>query len=176
MIKIAPTFILLNEFVYPYSTHYLQKTKMFTRFSDLKYRVSEYKIRTNVLFFKKEGVFMPDIRSGTRDLIEKGLFLPMAAAILNRDLEALDSCPFKLKQPYKQLISCSLKLAQKDLSDVRKELRKRKIKIYEVERDEAFTLYICTINGYEEKHRYFNPRIREQVTALLEYYLSLATI
>ena len=74
----------------------------------------------------------------------------MAAAILNRDLEALDSCPFKLKQPYKQLIGCSLKLAQKDLSDVRKELRKRKIKLYEAERDEAFTLYICTINGYEE--------------------------
>lgn len=46
---------------------------------------------------------MPDIRSGTRDLIEKGLFLPMAAAILNRDLEALDSCPFKLKQPINSL-------------------------------------------------------------------------
>lgn len=56
---------------------------------------------------------MPDIRSGTRDLIEKGLFLPMAVAILNRDLEALDSCPFKLKQPYKQLISRFFKISTK---------------------------------------------------------------
>ncbi|KXZ18824.1 hypothetical protein AXI59_07080 [Bacillus nakamurai] len=117
---------------------------------------------------------MPNIQTDTINLIERGLFLPMAVTILNRDLEALDSCPFKLKQPYKQLISCSLKLAQKDLADVRKQLRKRKIKIYEEDRDEAFTLYVCTVNGYEEKHRYFNPRIREQVNTLLEYYLFAA--
>ncbi|MBY8912567.1 hypothetical protein KY305_07315 [Bacillus sp. YC2] len=117
---------------------------------------------------------MPNIQNGTSDLIERGLFLPMAVTILNRDLETLDSCPFKLKQPYKQLISCSLKLAQKDLIDVRKELRKRKIKMHEAERDEAFTLYVCTVNGYEEKRRYFNPRIREQVTALVEFYLFAA--
>ncbi|MBT2573900.1 hypothetical protein J7E26_08035 [Bacillus sp. ISL-51] len=117
---------------------------------------------------------MPNIQNSTSDLIERGLFLPMAITILNRDLEALDSCPFKLKQPYKQLISCSLKLAQKDLIDVRKELRKRKIKMYEAERDEAFTLYVCSVNGYEEKHRYFNPRIREQVTTLVEFYLFAA--
>lgn len=118
---------------------------------------------------------MSNIQTDIIDLIERGLFLPMVITILNRDLEALDSCPFKLKQPYKQLISCSLKLAQKDLIDVRKELRKRKIKMYEAGRDEAFTLYVCTVDGYEEKHRYFNPRIREQVSSLLEFYLFAAT-
>ena len=51
--------------------------------------------------------------------------------------------------------------------EVRKELRKRKIAIRETERDEAFTLYTFVIDGYEENHRYFNPRIREQVSELL---------
>ncbi|MGF7533807.1 hypothetical protein AAGG74_08705 [Bacillus mexicanus] len=114
---------------------------------------------------------MPNLQEDLYDLIEQALFLPMTITILNRDLAGLEQSTFKLKLPYKQLISESLKLAQKDLVEVRKELRKRNISIHEAERDEAFTLYVFVINGYEEKHRYFNPRIREQVSELLTLYL-----
>ncbi|MDO8224375.1 hypothetical protein [Bacillus cabrialesii] len=114
---------------------------------------------------------MPKRQEEIYDFIERALFLPMAITILNRDLAGIDQSTLKLKQPYKQLISESLKIAQKDLMEVRKELRKRKIVIHEAERDEAFTLYVFVIDGYEEKHRYFNPRIREQVSELLTLYL-----
>ncbi|MGG1244952.1 hypothetical protein ABE187_19215 [Bacillus cabrialesii] len=114
---------------------------------------------------------MPKLQEEIYDFIERALFLPMAITILNRDLAGIDQSTLKLKQPYKQLISESLKVAQKDLMEVRKELRKRKIVIHEAERDEAFTLYVFVIDGYEEKHRYFNPRIREQVSELLTLYL-----
>ncbi|MBU2660682.1 hypothetical protein [Bacillus cabrialesii] len=114
---------------------------------------------------------MPKLQEEIYDFIERALFLPMAITILNRDLAGIDQSTLKLKQPYKQLISESLKIAQKDLMEVRKELRKRKIVIHEAERDEAFTLYVFVIDGYEEKHRYFNPRIREQVSELLTLYL-----
>ncbi|MGM0949089.1 MAG: hypothetical protein ACQEWT_09560 [Bacillota bacterium] len=114
---------------------------------------------------------MPNLQEEIYDLIERALFLPMAITILNRDLAGIELSALKLKHPYKQLISESLKIAQKDLIEVRKELRKRKIVIHEAERDEAFTLYVFVIEGYEEKHRYFNPRIREQVSELLMFYL-----
>ncbi|OBA09078.1 hypothetical protein A9D36_20665 [Bacillus subtilis] len=114
---------------------------------------------------------MPKLQEEIYDFIERALFLPMAITILNRDLSGIEQSTLKLKQPYKQLISESLKIAQKDLMEVRKELRKRKIVIHEAERDEAFTLYVFVIDGYEEKHRYFNPRIREQVSELLTLYL-----
>lgn len=105
---------------------------------------------------------MPNLQEEIYDLIERALFLPMAITILNRDLAVIEQSTLKLKHPYKQLISESLKIAQKDLMEVRKELRKRKIAIHEAERDEAFTLYVFVIGGYEEKHRYFNPRIRSK--------------
>ncbi|MEI1420784.1 hypothetical protein EFK13_05905 [Bacillus cabrialesii] len=114
---------------------------------------------------------MPKLQEEIYDFIERALFLPMAITILNRDLAGIEQSTLKLKHPYKQLISESLKIAQKDLMEVRKELRKRKIVIHEAERDEAFTLYVFVIDGYEEKHRYFNPRIREQVSELLTFYL-----
>ncbi|QHQ78398.1 carboxylesterase family protein [Bacillus sp. FSL K6-1560] len=114
---------------------------------------------------------MPNLQEEIYDLIERALFLPMAITIFNRDLAGIEESTLKLKHPYKQLISESLKIAQKDLMEVRKELRKRKIAIRETERDEAFTFYTFVIDGYEENHRYFNPRIREQVSELLTYYL-----
>ncbi|QIW79293.1 hypothetical protein [Bacillus tequilensis] len=114
---------------------------------------------------------MPHLQEENYNLIERALFLPMAITIFNRDLAGIEESTLKLKHPYKKLISESLKIAQKDLIEVRKELRKRKIAIHEAERDEAFTLYVFVIDRYEEKHRYFNPRIREQVSELLTYYL-----
>ncbi|KAA6454106.1 hypothetical protein [Bacillus atrophaeus] len=117
---------------------------------------------------------MPNTKAEVYDIIERALFLPMAITILNRDLDSIGKSTLKLKQPYIQLIKQSLKIAQKDLIGIRQELRKRKIKIHQADRDDAFTFYVFTINGYEENHRYFNPRIREQVSGLLEHYLFAA--
>lgn len=70
---------------------------------------------------------MPNLQEEIYDLIERALFLPMAITIFNRDLAGIEESTLKLKHPYKQLISESLKIAQKDLMEVRKELRKRKL-------------------------------------------------
>lgn len=67
--------------------------------------------------------------------------------------------PFKLKDPYLHLIEEALKLVQKDLAEVRKELRRQKVKVLKAKQDEAFTTYTFYYNGYEEHHSYFNPRI-----------------
>lgn len=114
---------------------------------------------------------MTRIPSEIRDMIEQAIYLPMAISIFNRDLSVIQNSTFKLHSPYLTLVEESLKLIQKDLAVVKQELHKRKIKVYQVERDEAFTLYSFIYNGYEEKHNYFNPRIRNKVCEIMEVYL-----
>ncbi|MCM3411206.1 hypothetical protein [Metabacillus litoralis] len=114
---------------------------------------------------------MTRIPSDVRDMIEQAIYLPMAVSIFNRDLAVIQQSPFKLHRPYLSIVEESLKLAQKDLADVKRELQKRNIKVHQVERDEAFTLYSFIYNGYEEKHNYFNPRIRNKVSEIMELYL-----
>lgn len=114
---------------------------------------------------------MTRIPSEIRDMIEQAIYLPMAISIFNRDLSVIQKSPFKLQQPYLALVEESLKLIQKDLAMVKQELYKQNIKVHQVERDEAFTLYSFIYNGYEEKHNYFNPRIRNKVCELMEIYL-----
>lgn len=114
---------------------------------------------------------MTRIPNDVRDLIEQSIYLPMAISIFNRDLAVIEKSPFKLNRPYLTLVEEALKLAQKDLAIVKQHLRQQKIKVQEVERDEAFTLYSFLYNGYEEKHNYFNPRIRNKVTEIMEDYL-----
>lgn len=119
----------------------------------------------------KEGQDMSRIPSNIQNRIEQAIYLPMAIAVLNRDITIIQQGSFKLKEPYIHLIEQSLKLAQKDLSEVKLELRKNRIRIRKVKQEEGFTKYSFLYNGYEEMHNYFNPRIREQVNLLLEHYL-----
>ncbi|MBO1511695.1 hypothetical protein [Metabacillus bambusae] len=114
---------------------------------------------------------MTRIPKDIRETIEKSIYIPMVVSIFNRDLTVIEKSPFKLHRPYLALVEESLKLAQKDLAVVRQELHRQNIKVHEVERDEAFTLYSFLYNGYEEKHNYFNPRIRNKVCELIEIYL-----
>ncbi|MBM7604154.1 hypothetical protein JOC75_002127 [Metabacillus crassostreae] len=114
---------------------------------------------------------MTRIPSDIRDIIEQSIYIPMAVAIFNRDLTVIENSPFKLHRPYLTVVEEALKLAQKDLADVKRHLQKHNIKVHQVERDEAFTLYSFIYNGYEEKHNYFNPRIRNKVAELMEMYL-----
>lgn len=117
------------------------------------------------------GIFMTHIPTDIRDMIEQSIYLPMVISIFNRDLTIIEQSAFKLHRPYLTIVEESLKLAQKDLQHVKRELYSRKIKVFQVERDEAFTLYSFIYNGYEEKHNYFNPRIRNKVSELMEMYL-----
>ncbi|PCK22030.1 hypothetical protein CEY02_05635 [Bacillus pumilus] len=104
-------------------------------------------------------------------MMEQAIFLPMVISILNRDLAHLkEHQPFKLNEPYIQLVTFTLKEAQKELYQLKQDLRKEKMKVQQIEHDEGFTTYLFVMDGYEEKHKYFNPRIRHRVEELLTYY------
>jgi len=115
---------------------------------------------------------MTRIPENDRIIMEQAIYLPMVITILNRDLAIVTSCPFKLKQPYLDLIEETMKFIQKELKEVKQYMRQQKLKVERVSHDEAFTGFLFLYKGYEEQHNYFNPRIRNKVQELLSFYLS----
>ena len=115
---------------------------------------------------------MTKIPEGDRDIMEQAIYLPMVLTILNRDIEIVSSSPFKLKQPYLDLIEETMKIIQKELKEIKYYMRQQKLKVEKISHDEAFTGFLFLYKGYEEQHNYFNPRIRNKVQELLSFYLS----
>ncbi|MFD1779834.1 MULTISPECIES: hypothetical protein [Fredinandcohnia] len=113
---------------------------------------------------------MTRIPEDDRAIFEKAVFLPMVLTILNRDLTAIETAGFKLKKPYLHLLEHTMKKVQKDLYTIKLQMKKKNMKVWEKQRDEAFTLFSFMYRGYEEEHNYFNPRIRNEVQQLLESY------
>lgn len=105
-----------------------------------------------------------------RNIMEKAIYLPMVLTILARDIQVVKASPFKLQQPYLLLIDETMKQVQLELKKVNHYMRLHKLKVEESRRDESFTLFLFLYKGYEEYHNYFNPRIRNKVQELLEYY------
>jgi len=113
---------------------------------------------------------MTRIPEKDRDIMELAIYLPMVLTILNRDLGVIENSPFKLKKPYKEFVEETMKAVQKELSGVKAYMKANNLKVMETKRDEAFTMFLFLYNGYEEYHNYFNPRIRNRVQELMEYY------
>lgn len=106
-----------------------------------------------------------------RNMIEQAIYLPMVLTVLNRDIQSVNASTIKLKEPYLHLIEETMKVVQKELSEIKRDMSKNKMKVYQSNQDEAFTMFTFLYKGYEEHHNYFNPRIRNKVQELLEYYL-----
>jgi hypothetical protein len=113
---------------------------------------------------------MTRIPEEDRNIMEKAIYLPMVLIVLNRDLFVIESSPFKLKRPYSELIEETMKDIQKELAKVKQYMKMNKLKVTEIKRDDAFTMYMFIYKGYEENHTYFNPRIRNKVQELMISY------
>ncbi|GLB58836.1 hypothetical protein [Cytobacillus sp. NCCP-133] len=114
---------------------------------------------------------MTRIPEEDRNVMEQAIYLPMVLTILNRDLIVINKSPFKLKQPYLDLIEETMKVIQRELSEVKRYLNKNQLKVQEIKRDDAFTMFMFLYKDYEEHHNYFNPRIRNKVQELMVHYL-----
>ena len=114
---------------------------------------------------------MTRIPENDRNILEQAIYLPMVLTILNRDLQIVDSSPFKLKRPYLELIEETMKVIQGELAHVKKYMRTNKMKVERMQSDDTFTMYMFLYKGYEEHHNYFNPRLRNRVEDLMRHYL-----
>jgi hypothetical protein len=114
---------------------------------------------------------MTRIPEGDRNIMEQAIYLPMVLVVLNRDIGVINNSPFKLKKPYLNLIEDTMKFIQTELAGVKRYMKDNRLQVQEIKRDEAFTMFMFLYKGYEEHHNYFNPRIRNRVQELMEYYL-----
>lgn len=114
---------------------------------------------------------MTRIPENDRNIMEQAIYLPMVLTILNRDLTVINTSPFKLKQPYAELIEETMKVIQHELKEIKQYMRQKKLRVEQVSHDNAFTGFLFLYQGYEEQHNYFNPRIRNKVQELLSFYL-----
>ncbi|MDQ0268531.1 hypothetical protein [Cytobacillus purgationiresistens] len=106
-----------------------------------------------------------------RDIIEQAMYLPMVVVILERDRQIIEKAHLKLNTPYLNLMEETIKAVRHDLKIVKEKMRSGHMTVHEISRDKDFTNYLFIYKGYEEQHNYFNPRIRNKVNELLEYYL-----
>lgn len=114
---------------------------------------------------------MTRIPEKDRDILEQAMYLPMLLTILERDRIIIDNTGFKLKEAYLHLIEETIKAVQRDLKETKNVMRKEQMRVEQVARVEAFTMFLFIYKGFEEQHNYFNPRIRNKVQELLEFYL-----
>ncbi|MGP7817857.1 hypothetical protein [Niallia sp. 01092] len=114
---------------------------------------------------------MTRIPEKERHIMEQAIYLPMLLTILNRDLLVIENSSFKLKQPYIELVEITMKTIQTELKKTKAYMKNHNMKIQETKRDDAFTMFLFLYNGYEEYHNYFNPRLRNKVQELLQFYL-----
>ncbi|QOK29985.1 hypothetical protein IIE26_26830 (plasmid) [Cytobacillus oceanisediminis] len=114
---------------------------------------------------------MTRIPEKDRDILEKAMYLPMLLTILERDRMVFEKGGFKLKEPYLQLLEETIKAVQRDLKDTKSVMRKGQMRVEQVAKDEDFTMFLFIYKGFEERHNYFNPRIRNKVQELLGHYL-----
>ncbi|MET3576699.1 hypothetical protein ACFFIY_07335 [Bhargavaea ullalensis] len=116
---------------------------------------------------------MPLIPSEALPHFENLIYLPMLLIILERDKKAFETGPFKLKRPYLAMVAEAEKLVQKDLKESRLYMRRRSMKLIKGDRDDLFTEYVFIHEGYEDRRRYLNVRLRNRSEELLGVYLTM---
>jgi hypothetical protein len=109
-----------------------------------------------------------------RSLIEKFVMYPILLTVFNRDLQIINGSPFKLRQPYVALVEQIMNQISKDLYDVRIELRKRRIKVMDAQREGDITEYEIFIRGYREIMRFPNIHLKNKTETLMLSYLRVA--
>ncbi|WP_027963889.1 hypothetical protein [Halalkalibacillus halophilus] len=95
------------------------------------------------------------------------LFLSMAIVVLEKDIQQIESGPFKIKEPYLELLRRMIHQARTERRHLRKRMDNQKMDVVFTQKNETFSTYIFIARGYEEERRYFNPAIRKKVEHIL---------
>ena len=116
---------------------------------------------------------MPLIPGEALPYFENMIYLPMVLIVLEKDRQAFEVGPFKLKRPYIEMVEQAIQIVQKELKDTRIHLRRHNMKVLKEKSDDTFTEYVFFYAGYEEHRRYLNVRLRNRVEELLRVYFAM---
>ncbi|AMQ06598.1 MULTISPECIES: hypothetical protein [Sporosarcina] len=115
---------------------------------------------------------MPLIPTEALPYFENMIYLPMIISILERDREVIEISSFKLKGPYINIIENTLKNVRAELKETNNYARSKNMKLIKKGKDGSFTEYAFIHNGYEDKRRYMNIRLRNRTEELINVYFA----
>ena len=116
---------------------------------------------------------MPFIPADAMPKFENMIYFPMLIAVLERDRQAIENGPFKLKGPYLKLIDESIKRILDEQKETSIYLRKNNMKVIKGKNDGTFTEYLFIHGGYEDCRRYLNARLRNRTEELMSVYFAM---
>ncbi|MGP4073450.1 hypothetical protein ACTWQB_12945 [Piscibacillus sp. B03] len=97
------------------------------------------------------------------NITSRFLFLSMAIIVLEKDLQHIENGQFKIKEPYLKLLRQMEQLAKNERRRLREKMRKGKMDVVFIQKNDTFSTYLFIARGYEEERRYFNPAVRKKV-------------
>ncbi|GIO25713.1 hypothetical protein [Ornithinibacillus bavariensis] len=96
------------------------------------------------------------------------LFLSMAIVVIQQDIGSIQKGPFKIKEPYIQLLEKMNSNALTERRQLRSTMEKKKLKVMLLNKNDSFSSYLFICKGKEEKRNYFNPAIRKKVQEIVQ--------
>lgn len=101
-------------------------------------------------------------------LIDRYILYPMILTILDRDMKTLQRSPLKFTQPYEQWIESKMREVSASLFEIRKEMKKKNIKVSPFRRVQDTSEYTVIVRGYDEVIKYSNIHLRNQAELFLQ--------
>lgn len=105
---------------------------------------------------------------------ENMIYLPMVISIFRRDKQHIQDGAFKLKGPYLELVESACKIAEKEYRETKDYMRIHQLKIETGKHDDFATEYIFYYDGFNDKRKYMNLRLRNRTEELISVYLQQA--
>jgi hypothetical protein len=105
------------------------------------------------------------------DLIREAILLPVVTQVIDHDMKAIERSEVKFKQIHMDHLQSVLDKVIKDLGNVRKELRKRSIKLYGEERDEKGMGCQYNSRGYHASFDMTWPTVKAYAEEYLRKYM-----
>ncbi|MFW5434377.1 hypothetical protein [Paenibacillus apiarius] len=107
------------------------------------------------------------------ELIKSYVLLPMILSVFERDSNVIKES-VKTPGPYTEMITRAMDCTTKVLSEVRREFRKRGIKVYEVTRDDTGVRAEFVCRGYTGNFRMLWALITAEVGVRMRAYMGLS--
>lgn len=99
------------------------------------------------------------------------LFLSMAIVVMRQDIKNVQQGPFKIKEPYIELLRKMESSALDERRRIRRTMKKERMDVVTLNKNDSFSSFLFLCQGREEKRNFFNPTIRKKVEAILQEYL-----
>lgn len=136
---------------------------------------SGYNIQTNV---RKKVITMNKANYPNEEeitLVRESILLPMLLTIVENNKRELTMNQMPLKQLYLNITEVLLRRIFADITQVRKELSQRNIKVVEDDQKTASLQYVMYVRGYEEKFGIMKELVKAELGIKLGKYVGQLT-